>query len=170
MNLRERLKSETARCHRELDSLPLLAKYASAKAQKEEYAQVIKGFLNFYKMVGPATKNLPRAFHDYLQVYIQALEADLSDLDLAAAFPPNRPKAVNEVAFFYLLLGSSLGASRIIRNYAASELPMRHLAISQEKGTKLWPRFLTAISEAPSGPSQTIESAIELFAKLKRSF
>lgn len=168
MNFREQLKTKTASAHHELDSLPELANYASGRASKTEYHHVLKSFLDFYLSFAPETSNFSNAFHDYRKNYILALRDDLKEIGGEVPQPPQAPSKVEEVSYFYLLLGSSMGASRIVKNYGDSPLPTRHLQISQKEGIKLWPEFIQRLKDFEGDQNKVCDTAVQLFSGLQK--
>lgn len=166
LKLRQKLKKETAPAHRALDEKEILQKYAQAACNKDEYLAVLRGFFTFYSARLPVSNNL--GLQKYRSEYVAAIERDILKCGAKLPAPPPIRKE-SEISFFYLLLGSSMGAKVISGRYGQSFWPREHLEVAAQKGASLWKEFLKELEKVPENRhDEEVQRALRLFALLAK--
>lgn len=135
--LRSALQSSVAEPHRLLEEIPLMQRYASGVTSEEEYMAVTRAMLSFWANHAPATHHLPDTYPDFFRSYLDALR-----LDVGLGLPDNLAETVDELAFYYVLLGSGLGAKVILRNNCDNGFSKSNLHYLAQNSTPLWKEFI----------------------------
>ncbi|MGQ9427029.1 hypothetical protein ACXYTJ_15350 [Gilvimarinus sp. F26214L] len=111
--------------------------YARGNLSRADYATILADLSRFWQQAEPKSRDLPDAYHQFLADYRAALRADSTavpgDATLRLRF--------DEIAFFYLLLGSSHGARYMLQFPVDNSLPRQHLRLLARNGKELWNRF-----------------------------
>ena len=134
--LRAALRSSVAEPHQLLDQIPLMQRYASGATSAEEYMAVTRTMLSFWAGYAPATHHLPKTYRGFFESYLDALQ-----LDVGACPPVTQVEAVEELAFYYVLLGSGMGAKVILRNNCGNDFSKSNLYHLAQNSTPLWKDF-----------------------------
>lgn len=112
--------------------------YARGHLSRSEYRSILMALLMFWQQSEPQSRNLSEDYYTFLKQYRAALCADavteLPDESLRFRF--------DEIAFFYLLLGSSHGARFMLQRSDDESLPRQHLRLLADRGKHLWDKFL----------------------------
>ena len=135
--LRTALQSAVAEPHQLLEQIPLMQGYASGSASDKEYIAVTRAMLAFWGSRAPASHHLPEAYHEFFESYLEALRGDVG-----LHMPVESIETVDELAFYYVLLGSGLGAKVILRNNVDSGFSKRNLLHLAQHSTPLWKDFI----------------------------
>jgi len=135
--LRSALQLSVAEPHRLLEQIPLMQRYASGVTSEEEYRAVTQTMLSFWASHAPATHHLPEMYPDFFQSYLDALR-----LDVGLDSPIELADTVDELAFYYVLLGSGLGAKVILRNNCDNGFSKSNLHYLAQNSTPLWKEFI----------------------------
>ena len=136
---RNKLKQQIAPLHERLESHERMQVYVRRDGGLTDYLAVLRSLFGFWSANVPAGR-LPAAFHQFHDRYLGALA---EDLELSPEAPFDVPVERHEIAFFYVLLGSSLGARTLLQRHGCSELPQKNLMVLAETGGSLWREFLT---------------------------
>lgn len=138
-SLRQRLRLETRDAHVRLESHPRMRAYATGLTTAD-YPAVVRRLHTFWCETGPETRSLPPGYHGLLRHYRAALAADAGAV--AAPAPPTQH--FDEVAYFYLLLGSSHGARHMLTS-ARDAAGRKHLVLLAADGPALWRHFVRQV-------------------------
>lgn len=162
-SLRQLLKQSIAESHQRLENLELMQQYSSGAASMDQYLQVTEHLLRFWTAHRPSTQLLPSDYHQFHHLYLQALQRDVDSHPSAT-----EPKRVNEIAFFYVLLGSGLGANIICKHNLERSLPKQNLEHLAQNSGRLWPPFITKhLAAVPSSQHEkVVRDAQSLFTTL----
>ncbi len=108
-----------------------------------QYRSTVNKLSGFWTSNLPATRNLSCRYHDFRENYLKALLHDCgAEMGSRCTGAPQRPILRNEVALFYVLIGSSLGARRMLKQQGTAQYPRQHLQVLAEQGGSLWREFL----------------------------
>lgn len=135
-SLRAALQSSVAEPHQLLEQIPLMQRYASGVTAAEEYMAVTRAMLSFWAGHAPATHHLPETYRGFFESYLDALR-----LDVGLCSPAEQAETVDELAFYYVLLGSGLGAKVILRNNCDNDFSKNNLYYLAQNSTLLWKDF-----------------------------
>lgn len=139
---RYKLKQHIAPLHDRLESLDRMRAYSGPDGDESGYLDVLRCLYRFWLINVPATSRLPSSFHQFYESYLSALALDL-DLNPAGAGHGSIRECRHEIAFFYVLLGSSLGARVLLQRRSTSQLPQQNLKVLATYGADLWKEFLS---------------------------
>ena len=143
---REALKRSVAGPHTHLEKLPLMQRYASGDASLKEYIHVTRVMQLFWSSYKPAIHNLSIDYTQFLNNYLQALRDDVEPVSLNI-----QKKSVHEIAFYYVLLGSGLGAKVILKNNLGNDYPKKNLSYLAGNSAFFWKDFTQAhIASVPA--------------------
>lgn len=135
--LRTHLKQSTLAAHERLENHPTMRAYAGGQLAPARYRQLLLALQEFWCAAQPASRELPGDYHDCLSEYRLALAAD------AGEQAPTRPaRQFDEIAYFYLLLGSSHGARYMLNAAERRAGGQSHLHVLAEHGRRLWSPFV----------------------------
>jgi len=134
---RQLLKQSIAGPHKRLEDLAVMKVYSNGNASLDQYLAVTEGLYEFWINHQPRTDRLPNRFHQFYSRYLSALEQDVGERRTAHAKTP-----VNEIAFFYVLLGSGLGARVIRQRYQDNTLPQKNIDHLAQNSAPLWKTFI----------------------------
>lgn len=167
---RYRLKQHIAPLHSRLESHERLQAYARHDGSESDYLAVLHGLYGFWSHNVPATTRLPATFHRFYHAYLAAMADDLEYHPVSADEGPVCAYR-HEIAFFYVLLGSSLGARMLLQRRRASQLPQQHLKILAESGGQHWKEFLTShmVDIETEQEPEILETTEEMFRQLYRN-
>ena len=161
--IRQLLKTSIADGHERLENLPIMRAYSNGDASFEEYIKVTDALAQFWTLHVPATRKLPEDFYRFFSSYLEALQRDIN-----RAVVPSSLKPTNEIAFFYVLLGSGLGAKIILKRNVKQTFPNENLLVLAQNSGQLWQKFndehLQSVSDDQS--SEVIEASKQLFNHL----
>lgn len=135
-SLRTHLRSAVAEPHQLLEKIPLMQRYATGATSNEEYMAVTRIMLSFWAGHAPATHCLPETYRRFFQSYLEALR-----LDVGSHVPVEQVEVVDELAFYYVLLGSGLGAKVILQNNFGNDFSKSNLYCLAQNSTPLWKEF-----------------------------
>ena len=134
--LRAALRSSVAEPHQLLEQIPLMQRYANGVTSAEEYRAVTRTMLSFWVSHTPATQHLPEMYRGFFESYLDALRSDAGFCS-----PAKQAETVDELAFYYVLLGSGLGAKVILRNNCDNDFSKNNLYYLAQNSTPLWKDF-----------------------------
>lgn len=137
--------------------------YAAGAATTGAPEWVIKALARFWHCSEPATALLPSRYHRVLRAYRAALRRDSGASNAAPA------QSFDEVAYFYLLLGSSHGA-RVMLATAGPSTDASHLRILSDRALPLWRPFVHEVLDGldPARHAAVVRSARNMFSALHR--
>ncbi len=162
---RYKLKQHITPLHERLESHERMRAYVRRDGAKSDYLAVLKRLYGFWSANVPAGR-LPAVFHQFHNRYLEALAEDIGR-------SPERsfdvPVKRHEVAFFYVLLGSSLGARTLLKQ-GTRELPQKNLMVLADAGGSLWREFLLnhLINIETSQEPEILQSTEQMFHDLYR--
>ncbi len=136
------LRQHVSSIHQCLEAVPEMKEYAAGDVSLMQYQSTVNKLSHFWSANPPATCNLARRYHDFRESYLHALQSDSGARVQSGSADPSEPVTPrNEVALFYVLIGSSLGARHMLRQRAKTLLPQGHLQVLAEQGGALWREF-----------------------------
>lgn len=139
---RDKLRHHISPIHQRLEAVPEMKEYASGDASLMQYRSTVNKLSGFWSCNPPATRKLSRQFHDFRENYLKALQHDSGAEADSGRTCEHSPILRNEVALFYVLIGSSLGARQMLKQQGAERFPRQHLQVLAEQGGNLWREFL----------------------------
>ncbi len=164
-SLRQILKQSIALPHQSLENLEIMTAYSSGSVSFAQYIFVTKQLCGFWLSHHPATNHLPPQFNQFYSAYVAALLADVGEPMSESVRIP-----VNEIAFFYVLLGSGLGAQVILRRNQSNvlHLPLSNIEHLAQHSGPLWKSFLAEhLSIVPQNQYDfVVDDAHALFSTL----
>lgn len=111
--------------------------YSQASASLPLYLATLRRLHYFWENNLPDDVSLPPEFHQFYQSYIAALRLDTGQPGFV-----NLPSRRNEIGFFYVLIGSSLGAKFILKKQGDNDIPRKSLEVLSTQGAALWKVFV----------------------------
>lgn len=166
MGLRALLKESIRQVHTEVEDLEVMKGYSSAELNFESYQNLLHRFYTFWTTLKPRFDSLPEEFKEFHDGYLNSISKDCSQNPSEI----EKEVSVNEFSFFYILLGSAMGASVIIKNYKNKDVPHEHLVHLSQKARPLWSTLTTKLKEnfSPFEKEDIIKDSIKTFEALKQ--
>ena len=161
MDLRNTLKTTIAPLHKLVEQNKTMKLYASGNSDLNSYQRCLRHIGSFWMKNVPMDGQLPLKYHSFYNEYLSNLTQDGS---LKATSIEIKNK-YQEYAFFYVFLGSGLGASIVIKNYKDTNLPFGHLHHLVENGATLWREFIPMLNEVQV-KDIVLSDTVELFKNL----
>ncbi|MCO4795598.1 MAG: hypothetical protein KC493_17905 [Bacteriovoracaceae bacterium] len=166
MELRQTLKSAITNLHELVEQNQLMKLYASGKCEHHTYQYCLEHIGNFWVNHTPEEHLLPKKFSIFLKGYIESINQDCSSFVRLS----NQTHVYNEYAFFYVFLGSCLGASFVIKNYNNSDLPKKHLDYLVTGGLELWREFIPILNKVEHDQELILADSLRLFSNFADHF
>lgn len=165
MSFRNSLKHYIEDDHSRLENHPKMTLYSSGTISEREFVEILTILSSFWHSACPDNNVLPQEYRSFLSEYRAALSVDIG---CPAGVRHSFQKEYDEVAFFYLLLGSSHGARFMLKKLASTHLPISHIKILSERGPKLWKPFIDDHLETVNTDRRLLvrESAKRIFTDL----
>lgn len=139
--------------------------YSNGDGALPDYLAVLSGLHQFWATNRPASEQLPKHYHSFYHAYIGALREDTGQTYELEAITRR-----NEIAFFYVLIGSSLGARHILQRQSGDNLPRKNLRILAEEGGSLWKTFVGSYLShvRPEQEQEVLKESEHMFDTLYR--
>lgn len=166
---RDALRQHTSVPHQRLEALAEMQAYATGEASVIQYRDTVNKLYMFWSTNPPATQFLPPRYHAFRNAYLRALEGDCGDrYSVGATASPATEIRRNELALFYVLIGSSLGAKQMLKWQQSIVLPRRHLLVLAELGSSLWREFLDQylFNVLPGQEAEVLQDSQQIFEML----
>jgi len=181
LSLRQRLRTETAAAHQQLEQAPLLSELASGGIGARRYTHYLRRMQVFHRALDSAL--LPQLPTGYLHAGLNQSAALDRDLAALQAQPAHLPAALASAAHalvgsssaawgvLYVLEGARLGSQVLLkRNANNSTVAIAHAFIrgEAEDTGRAWRSFCTALESgvAPADVGSTLAAAKQTFQLL----
>lgn len=165
MGLRNSLKDSIKHVHSEVEDIQIMKDYSSGRISSSNYETLLHKMYELWSESSPQIDRLPGQFQQFLVNYLESIGSDCK----VQPRPAKSKKTYNEFSFFYILLGSAMGASIIIKRYEGASLPHEHLVHLSKQARPLWATFLKKLDAESSGSDSDdiIRDSLNLFNDLK---